>query len=102
MPWRKDSFLDDGQDVRHDLSGGYFDAGDYVKFNFPQAAATTVLAWGMVEFENGYRYAGQHEKGLATIKWATDYFLKSHTGKAVCFKISFLLIKKLDKEEVLE
>ena len=25
IPWRGDSMLDDGKDVGHDLSGGYFD-----------------------------------------------------------------------------
>lgn len=28
--------------VNEDLNGGYFDGGDYVKFNFPAAAATIV------------------------------------------------------------
>ena len=32
IPWRsKASFADDGRDVGVDLSGGYFDAGDYVR-----------------------------------------------------------------------
>ena len=32
VTWRKDSALNDGQDVGRDLSGGYYDAGDHVKF----------------------------------------------------------------------
>jgi len=31
VSWRVDSFLNDGSDVGKDLTGGYFDAGDYVK-----------------------------------------------------------------------
>lgn len=81
VPWRRNSFLGDGSLVGHDLIGGYFDAGDYVKFGFPMASTTTVLAWGMVEFEDGYKRAGLHLQGLETIKWATDYFLKAHTGQ---------------------
>ena len=81
IPWRVNSFENDGQGQGHDLSGGYFDAGDYVKFNFPMAAATTVLAWGMVDFADGYKFADKYEDGLATLKWATDYFIKCHTGK---------------------
>ena len=83
IPWRVNSFENDGQGQGLDLSGGYFDAGDYVKFNFPMAAATTVLAWGMVDFGDGYRFAGKYEDGLATLKWATDYFLKCHSGKCM-------------------
>jgi len=30
--WRADSCLNDGADVGYDLTGGYLDAGDHVKF----------------------------------------------------------------------
>ena len=43
--WRHDSMVDAGSDVGLDLTGGYYDAGDNVKFNFPQAASITLLAW---------------------------------------------------------
>jgi len=33
IPWRGDSFLDDGQDVGHDLSGGYFDGNYFLIVN---------------------------------------------------------------------
>ena len=81
IPWRKDSMLDDGVAVGHDLSGGYYDAGDYMKFSFPMAATVTLLAWGMVEFSDGYKLAGEYWHGLDAIKWATDYFIKCHTSK---------------------
>ena len=45
VPWRTDAFADDGADVGLDLSGGFSDAGDYVKFGFPGAAGG-VLASG--------------------------------------------------------
>ena len=35
--WRGDSCLHDGSDVGVDLTGGWFDAGDHVKFNLPMA-----------------------------------------------------------------
>jgi hypothetical protein len=31
-----------------------------MKFGFPMAAATTVLAWGLVDYEAGYTSAGTH------------------------------------------
>jgi hypothetical protein len=40
-------------------SGGYYDAGDRVKFGFPMAGAATILAWGAVSFPNSYALAGQ-------------------------------------------
>ena len=48
--------MKDGCDAGTDLSRGWFDAGDYVKFNFPQAFSVTYLAWGMLEFKKGYLY----------------------------------------------
>lgn len=80
VTWRGDSAINDGSDVGSDLSGGYYDAGDHVKFGFPMAYTTTVLAWGLLDFAEGYEAAGQTQYGLAAVKWATDYFLKAHTA----------------------
>jgi hypothetical protein len=46
VEWRASSALNDGSDVGHDLSGGWYDAGDNMKFNFPMASSLTLLAWG--------------------------------------------------------
>ncbi|XP_066912934.1 uncharacterized protein [Clytia hemisphaerica] len=78
VKWRHDSTMTDGSDVGLDLTGGYFDAGDYVKFGFPMTATITNLAWGMLEFKKGYTLSGQYEYGLKAIKWGTDYFIKCH------------------------
>ena len=43
--WRGPSALEDGSDVSLDLTGGWYDAGDHVKFGFPMAYTATVLAW---------------------------------------------------------
>ena len=43
------------------------------------AAATTLLAWGALDFEAGYKAANQWQETLNTIKWSTDYFIKCHT-----------------------
>ncbi|KAF9617180.1 hypothetical protein IFM89_034331 [Coptis chinensis] len=84
MKWRKDSALRDGQDVGVDLTGGYYDAGDNVKFNFPMAFTTTVLAWSVVEFGNSM---GSDELVHVTeaVKWGTDYLLKSTSTKNVVY-----------------
>jgi len=79
--WRHDSMLDAGSDVGHDLTGGYYDAGDNVKFNFPGAAALTLLAWSGVDYADGYKKAGQWEYLKDAIRWGADYFVKCHTGK---------------------
>ena len=79
--WRHDSLLDAGSDVNVDLTGGYYDAGDNVKFNFPGASALTLIAWSGIDFEEGYKKAGQWENLLDAVKWGADYFIKCHSGK---------------------
>ncbi|MDJ0732670.1 MAG: glycoside hydrolase family 9 protein [Nostocaceae cyanobacterium] len=85
IEWRGDSALNDRADsdrpdvdVDVDLSGGYYDAGDGVKFGFPMAAAMTMLSWGVVEYRDAYEQSGQLDEALEAIKWGTDYILKAH------------------------
>ena len=79
--WRHDSMIDAGKDVNLDLTGGYYDAGDNVKFNFPGASALTLIAWSGIDFAQGYKKAGQWENFLDAVKWGADYFIKCHSGK---------------------
>ncbi|XP_045161141.2 endoglucanase E-4-like [Mercenaria mercenaria] len=75
IPWRGDSALNDS-DNGHDLTGGWYDAGDHVKFNMPMAFSTWVLGWGMLKFKVGYEAAGQLDMACDMLKWPLEYFLK--------------------------
>jgi hypothetical protein len=57
--WRHDSMLKAGYDAGIDLTGGYYDAGDNCKFNFPGAGALTLIAWSGIDFQKGYERAKQ-------------------------------------------
>ena len=74
--WRGDSCLEDGADAGLDLTGGWFDAGDNVKFNLPMSYTSTMLAWSYLEDEDIYKASGEDEFLLDEIKWANDYFIK--------------------------
>ena len=76
--WRGDSALSDGSDAGLDLTGGWFDAGDHVKFNLPMAYSAAVIAWSVYEDRAAYTESGQLEYALADIKWVTDYLIKCH------------------------
>lgn len=78
IDWRDDSVLNDGKDVGLDLSGGYFDAGDNVKFGRSLAVAMTLLSWGASEYQQAYRRSGQLDEAMDAIKWGTDYILNAH------------------------
>jgi endoglucanase len=62
------------------LVGGYFDAGDHVKFGFPGAFFITMLNWGLVDFLEGYESAGQKEYGYEAVRWGLDFIVKAHTA----------------------
>ncbi|XP_066992897.2 endoglucanase E-4 [Anabrus simplex] len=80
VSWRKDSALNDRGNNGEDLTGGYYDAGDFVKFGFPMAFTTTMLSWGVISYEKGYSAAGQLDEVRRAIRWATDYFIKCHVS----------------------
>lgn len=61
-----------------DLVGGYYDAGDNVKFGLPMAFTTTMLSWGVIEF--GSLMADQLDNAKAAIRWSSDYLLKAATA----------------------
>ncbi|KAI5064366.1 hypothetical protein GOP47_0021036 [Adiantum capillus-veneris] len=77
VTWRGDSALLDGGDYNVDLVGGYYDAGDNVKFGFPMAFTITVLSWGALEYTSSFAAIGELDNLRAAIKWGTDYLLKA-------------------------
>ena len=95
---RGKSFLGDG-DAGYDLSGGWFDCGDHVKFGQTEYYSAYMLLKGYAEFPAGYSdyyaydYQGYKTAGIWTfegsghapngipdildeVKHATDYFIK--------------------------
>lgn len=62
------------------LTGGYYDAGDNVKYQFPMAFTITLLSWSVIEYRTEIQNADQLQYALRNIMWGTDYFLKAITG----------------------
>jgi len=80
VEWRGDSALTDGADVGHDLSGGFWDAGDHVKFGLPMAESMTLLAWGLIQNPDAYTNSGQLDEIKSILRWGADYIVKAHTA----------------------
>ncbi|KAJ0029911.1 hypothetical protein Pint_13656 [Pistacia integerrima] len=64
------------------LVGGYYDAGDNVKYGLPMAFTITTLAWSTLSYESELQSSGEYQNALAAIRWGTDYFLKASSGKS--------------------
>ncbi|KAI3454555.1 hypothetical protein Pfo_011218 [Paulownia fortunei] len=78
VKWRGNSGLRDGYAEGVNLVGGYYDAGDHVKFGLPMAFTVTMLSWGAVDFKAELVSLNQMGHTLEAIKWGTDYFIKAH------------------------
>lgn len=85
VQWRGDSGLQDGNDAGIDLVGGYYDAGDNVKFGFPMAFTITMLAWGAVDFRDQFEEMPEIARAIEAIRWGTDYLIKSHPEPKVLY-----------------
>ncbi|HZO75425.1 MAG TPA: glycoside hydrolase family 9 protein [Ktedonobacteraceae bacterium] len=85
VPWIGNSAMNDGSDVGLDLTGGWYDAGDHVKFGLPMAWSVTMLDWGIIANRDAYVQDGQLQYILNNIKWATDYFIKAHPSPDVLY-----------------
>ncbi len=83
--WRGDSALKDGSDAGVDLTGGWFDAGDNVKFNLPMAYTASILGWSVYEDKDAYEESKQLEYALGNIRWANEYFIKCHPSDEVYY-----------------
>ena len=83
--WRGDSGLSDGADNGIDLTGGWYDAGDHVKFNLPMAYSGAMLAWSYYEDKDAYEESGQKPYLLGDLKWVCDYLVKCHPEDEVYY-----------------
>jgi len=81
IKWRRrDSHLDDV------VPGGWYDAGDYLKLNFPMAPSVGLNAWGLLEFKSAYKANSQRKNALRNLKVAANYLascLDPKTGQYV-------------------
>ncbi len=74
---RNRAILDPDGNGSVDLSGGYHDAGDHVKFGLPQSYAASTLGWGLYEFKDAFVQTGRYSHMLDIMKWFSDYFLRA-------------------------
>lgn len=60
-----------------DLVGGYYDAGDNVKYGLPMAFTVTTLAWSAIFYHSQLHALGELQHVQDAISWGTDYLLKA-------------------------
>ncbi|KAL9230952.1 hypothetical protein vseg_006235 [Gypsophila vaccaria] len=85
VSWRSHSGLSDGKRQGVDLVGGYYDAGDNVKFGLPMAFTITMMSWSAIEYGRQISKLGELGHTLEAIKWGTDYLIKAHPEPNVLY-----------------
>ena len=81
VEWRGDS-------TTHDyITGGWFDAGDHVKFNLPMAYSATMLAWGLYSYGDGVEAVGLSEMYKNNLNFVLDYLARCDLGDEVVYQI---------------
>lgn len=83
------SILDPDGDGTMDLTGGWHDAGDCVKFGLPGSYAASTVGWGYYEFRDAYEDTGLQWHVEDLLRWINDYYLKctflDENGEVVAF-----------------
>lgn len=59
-----------------DVSGGYHDAGDHLKFSMTMAFASTNLAWAYNQYPEAFEETGSKDHLFDILKEMCDYFMK--------------------------
>lgn len=59
-----------------DLGGGFYDAGNNIKFSFTTAYTVTLLSWTVIEYHEKYEDIGELDHVKDIIKWGSLYLLK--------------------------
>ncbi|HCI55843.1 MAG TPA: glycoside hydrolase, partial [Bacteroidales bacterium] len=73
---RNMSVLDPDGNGTVDVSGGFHDAGDHVKFGMPEAYSASTLGWGYYEFREQYEATGQDDHIETILRYFNDYFMR--------------------------
>ena len=77
VSWRADSMEND------EVPGGWFDAGDHIKFALTNAYTATVLAWGIYQYKDAVKKAGLYDKYMKNLQWGLDYVAGCDRGDKV-------------------
>lgn len=83
VSWRADSMLKEDGTPSDIIDGGWFDAGDHLKFALTNAYSASVLSWGLIEYKDAVQKAGLYDLYLKNLKWGLDYVAACDLGDKV-------------------
>ncbi|KAI9478272.1 MAG: Six-hairpin glycosidase-like protein [Benjaminiella poitrasii] len=78
LAWRSDSCWVCIGDFGEDLSRGWYEAANTMKWGLPLGWTVTQLAYNIVVFEDAMNSVDELAEGLELIKWGADYIVNAH------------------------
>lgn len=83
VSWRADSMLKEDGTSADVVAGGWFDAGDHLKFAITNAYTASVLSWGIMQYKDAVQKAGLYDSYMQNLKWGLDYVAECDLGDKV-------------------
>ena len=83
VSWRADSMLKEDGTSSDVVPGGWFDAGDHLKFSLTNAYTASVLSWGLMQYGDAVKKAGIYDTYLKNLKWGLDFVQACDLGDSV-------------------
>ncbi len=81
VEWKTDSTMTD------EVLGGWYDAGDHVKFNLPMAYSASMLAWGLYQYPDGLEKCGEMKNYVNNLEFVLDYLADCDKGDEAVFQV---------------
>jgi endoglucanase len=81
VEWRGNATMNDG------VKGGWYDAGDHVKFNLPMAFSASMLGWAEYEYKSALSSSGQLSYYEANLKFVLDYLASCWNGSTYTYQV---------------
>ena len=81
VEWKTDSTMTD------EVLGGWYDAGDHVKFNLPMAYSASMLAWGMYQYPDGLEKTGLAKTYQNNLEFVLDYLADCDKGTEAVYQV---------------
>ncbi len=81
VEWRTDATVID------EIDGGWYDAGDHVKFNLPMSYSAAMMAWGLYQYPDGIEKCGEMTNYVNNLAFVLDYLAACDKGESAVYQV---------------